>query len=309
MDDILGFTLRRFFQAIFTIAGVLFVVFVIIQLTGDPVSMMFPIDAPVEQIEAARVRLGLDQPIPIQFYHFSLRALRGNFGNSLRFREMNAFRLTLERYPATLELALASLFWSFCIAVVLGTVSAVKHNTFWDQIISVISVLGQSIPNFWLGIMLILIFSVNLRLLPTSGRGDIYNVILPSFTLGTFFLARMTRLIRSSLLEVMYQDYIATARAKGLNEGMVLFKHIYKNAGIPIITILGLDLATLLGGAVVTEVVFAWPGIGRLIVESVYLRDFPVVQAAVFLIALTFILINFFVDIAYLWLDPRIKYK
>jgi len=215
----------------------------------------------------------------------------------------------VERLPATFELAGAGLVIALALAIPAGIVSAVRRNTSIDYISTVVALLGQAMPTFWLGIMLILVFSVRLNWLPSSGRGGLEHLILPAITLGLFTTARITRLTRSGMLEVLAQDYIRTARAKGVGESPVVWKHALKNASIPIVTIVGIDLGTLLGGSVITETIFAWPGVGRLSVQAIFNRDYPVVQSAVFLLASTFVIVNFLVDIVYTYLDPRIRYR
>jgi peptide/nickel transport system permease protein len=217
--------------------------------------------------------------------------------------------LVLERLPATFQLAGAGLLLALCLAVPAGIVSAVKRNTVIDYFSTVVALLGQAMPTFWLGIMLILVFSVHFNWLPSSGRGDLQHLVLPAVTLGLFTTARITRLTRSGMLEVLGQDYIRTARAKGVSEQPVVWKHALKNASIPIVTIVGIELGTLLGGSVITETIFAWPGVGRLSVQAIFNRDYPVVQAAVFILASTFVVVNFLVDLAYTWLDPRIRFQ
>jgi ABC-type dipeptide/oligopeptide/nickel transport system permease component len=301
------YILARLAQSVVVILGVLLLVFVILQLTGDPARLMLPPEATLEDIERLRQQMGFDRPLPIQFLHFMAGAVRGDFGNSLRYRDQPALQIVLERFPATIELGLATLAWSIPVAFVLGLVSAVRRASLQENAAMVTALLGQSMPSFWLGLMLILVFSVNLGLLPSSGRGRFAHVILPALTLGGFFMARLTRLIRSGLLDVLAQDYVRTARAKGLGERAVVVRHALKNAAIPIVTIIGLDIGTVLGGAVITETVFAWPGVGRLAIDSINVRDFPVVQADVFVIAVAFVLINFSVDVLYTWLDPRVR--
>jgi len=217
--------------------------------------------------------------------------------------------LVLERLPATFQLAGAGLLLALCLAVPAGIISAMKRNTAVDYVSTVVALLGQAMPTFWLGIMLILVFSVRLNWLPSSGRGGLQHLILPAVTLGLFTTARITRLTRSGMLEVLGQDYIRTARAKGVSEQPVVWKHALKNASIPIVTIVGIELGTLLGGSVITETIFAWPGVGRLSVQAIFNRDYPVVQAAVFILASTFVFLNFIVDLAYTWLDPRIRFR
>jgi peptide/nickel transport system permease protein len=217
--------------------------------------------------------------------------------------------LVVERLPATFQLAGAGLLIALGLAIPAGIISAMKRNTAVDYVATVAALLGQAMPTFWLGIMLILVFSVRLNWLPSSGRGGLEHLILPAITLGLFTTARITRLTRSGMLEVLAQDYIRTARAKGLGESPVVWKHALKNASIPIVTIVGIDLGTLLGGSVITETIFAWPGVGRLSVQAIFNRDYPVVQSAVFLLASTFVIVNFLVDIVYTYLDPRIRYR
>jgi peptide/nickel transport system permease protein len=244
----------------------------------------------------------------VQYGRFLFGALHGNFGQSVRHGEP-AFSLVVERMPATFQLSGAALLVALCLAIPAGIVSAVRRNTILDYISTVVALLGQSMPTFWLGIMLILVFSVQLNLLPSSGRGTLEHLILPAITLGLFTTARITRLTRSGMLEVLGQDYIRTARAKGVSGPPVVWKHALKNAAIPIVTIVGIELGTLLGGSVITETIFAWPGVGRLSVQAIYNRDYPVVQAAVFLLSSTFVLVNLVVDVVYTYLDPRIRLR
>jgi peptide/nickel transport system permease protein len=301
------FLLARLAQSIVVILGVLFLVFIILQLTGDPARLMLSPQATLEDIERVRRQMGFDRPLPEQFLRFLGGAVRGDFGRSLRYTDQPALAIVVERFPATVELALATLAWSIPVALVLGLASAVRRASVSESVAMTTALLGQSMPSFWLGLMLILVFSVNLGLLPSSGRGTLGHVVLPALTLGGFFMARLTRLVRSGLLDVLGQDYVRTARAKGLAERIVVARHAFKNAAIPIVTIVGLDVGALLGGAVITETVFAWPGIGRLAIEAIAVRDFPVVQADVFFIALTFVAINLVVDVLYTWLDPRVR--
>jgi peptide/nickel transport system permease protein len=303
------FLLARVGQAVIVVLGILFIVFAILQLTGDPAALMSPPEATLEDIARLRMQLGFDRPLVEQFGRFLAGAIRGDFGTSLRYREQSALGVVLERVPATVELALATLAWAVPVAIILGIVSAVWRATASESAAMVTALLGQSMPSFWLGLMLILVFSVNLGLLPSSGRGTWPHLVLPALTLGAFFMARLTRLVRSGLLDVLGQDYIRTARAKGLGERLVVVRHALKNAAIPVVTIVGLDIGTLLGGAVITETVFAWPGVGRLAIDSISVRDFPVVQADVFFLALAFVGINLAVDVLYTWLDPRVHLR
>ncbi len=301
------YVLARFVESVVVVLGVLLMVFVILQLTGDPARLMLPPEATIEDIDRLRRQMGFDRPLPVQFARFLVGAAQGDFGSSLRYRDQPALMVVLERFPATVELAAATLAWAIPFAFVLGLISAVRRASLQENAAMLTALLGQSMPTFWLGLMLILVFSVNLGLLPSSGRGGIMHVILPAVTLGGFFMARLTRLVRSGLLDVLDQDYVRTARAKGLAEPAVVVRHALKNAAIPIVTIIGLDIGTILGGAVITETVFAWPGVGRLAIDSIAVRDFPVVEADVFVIAVAFVVINFTVDVLYTWLDPRVR--
>lgn len=297
---------RRLLQSLIVLFGVSFVVFFILYLTGDPALVLLPPDASPEDVRQFREAMGFNDPFIVQYGRFLGGALRGDFGNSIRHGE-SAFHLVVERLPATFELAGAGLLIALCLAIPAGIISAVHRNTIADYVSTVVALLGQSMPTFWLGIMLILLFSVQFNLLPSSGRGGWPHLILPAITLGLFTTARITRLTRSGMLEVLNQDYIRTARAKGVSDQPVVWKHALKNAAIPIVTIVGIELGTLLGGSVITETIFAWPGVGRLSVQAIYNRDYPVVQAAVFLLATTFVLVNLIVDVIYTYLDPRIR--
>jgi peptide/nickel transport system permease protein len=302
------FLLRRLLQSLVVLLGVSFVVFFILFLTGDPAAVMLPPEATAEDIRHFRESMGFNDPFFVQYGRFLFGALQGNFGTSIRHGEP-AFALVVERMPATFELAGAALVIALLLAIPAGIVSAVRRNTIVDYISTVVALLGQSMPTFWLGIMLILFFSVQFQALPSSGRGTWQHLVLPAITLGLFTTARITRLTRSGMLEVLNQDYIRTARAKGVSDPPVVWKHALKNAAIPIVTIVGIELGTLLGGSVITETIFAWPGVGRLSVQAIYNRDYPVVQAAVFLLAATFIVVNLLVDVVYTYLDPRIRLR
>lgn len=303
-----SYLLRRGWQSVLVLLGVSVVVFLILHLTGDPALLLLPPDATAEDIVKFRRAMGFDDPVAAQYLRFLKGALRGDFGESLRHGEP-AMGLVLERLPATFELAGAGLLLALCLAIPAGIVSAVRRNTTVDYVSTVVALLGQAMPTFWLGIMLILIFSVRLNWLPSSGRGDLEHLILPAITLGLFTTARITRLTRSGMLEALGQDYIRTARAKGVSEPPVVWKHALRNASIPIVTIVGIELGTLLGGSVITETIFAWPGVGRLSVQAIFNRDYPVVQAAVFLLAGTFVIVNLLVDVVYTYLDPRIRFR
>jgi peptide/nickel transport system permease protein len=302
------YLLRRLAQSLLVLLGISFVVFAILHLTGDPTLVLLPPDASAEDVTRFRQEMGFNDPFFVQYGRFMRGALRGDFGQSIRHGEP-AFQLVVERLPATFELAGAGLGIALLLAIPAGIVSAVRRNTAIDYVSTVVALLGQSMPTFWLGIMLILVFSVQFSLLPSSGRGTLLHLIMPAITLGLFTTARITRLTRSGMLEVLSQDYIRTARAKGVGDPPIVWKHALKNAAIPIVTIVGIELGTLLGGSVITETIFAWPGVGRLSVQAIYNRDYPVVQAAVFILASTFVLVNLVVDVVYTYLDPRIRLR
>jgi peptide/nickel transport system permease protein len=302
------YLLRRLWQSLVVLLGVSFVVFFILHLTGDPAAVLLSPEATAAEIESFREAMGFNDPFLVQYARFLRGALQGDFGQSIRHGEP-AFALVVERLPATFELAGAALILALCLAIPAGIVSAVRRNSALDYFSTIVALLGQSMPTFWLGIMLILLFSVQWNLLPSSGRGGWEHLLLPAVTLGLFTTARIARLTRSGMLEVLNQDYIRTARAKGVSGPPVVWKHAFKNAAIPIVTIVGIELGTLLGGSVITETIFAWPGVGRLSVQAIANRDYPVVQASVFLLATTFVLVNLLVDVVYTYLDPRIRLR
>lgn len=299
---------RRLLQIIPVLFIITFVVFVLVYLAGDPVALMLPEDASEADREALREALGLNESFLYQYFHFLGDLFRGNFGTSFRYNQ-EALPLVLERLPATFELAAASMIVAIIIAIPLGIYSARKRNSFVDLFITGGSVLGKAMPNFWLGIMLILLLAVNYQIFPVSGRGTAAHLILPAITLGTGIAAEMTRLIRSSMLEILHQDYIRTAKSKGVSDTLVIFKHAFRNSLIPVVTITALQITHLVSGALITETVFSWPGLGQLLVQAVNGRDMAVVQAAVFVIAFLVIFINLITDIVYRLLDPRIKYS
>jgi ABC-type dipeptide/oligopeptide/nickel transport system permease component len=300
-----AYLLRRLVQSIVVIAVVVVLVFAMMFLSGDPAALLLPPDASREEIDAFRHEMGFDQPFWMQFVKFSGSLLVGDFGRSWRFQEP-ALSVVLERLPATFELAIAALGLSLLIAVPVGVLSAVRKDSKVDTVSMVLALLGQSVPGFWLGLMLILIFAVDLGWLPTSGRNGPEYLVLPAVSLALALAGRNARLVRSCMLEVLNEDYIRTARAKGLSEWRVVGKHALKNAMLPIVTIVGLELGSLLGGAVVTETIFSWPGIGLLAVQAIAGRDYPVVQAVIIISALCFVLINLAVDLLYTRLDPRV---
>ncbi|MCM3088633.1 ABC transporter permease [Bhargavaea ginsengi] len=302
------YLLKSLLKTIPVLLLITMIVFVLMRLTGDPVSLMLPENATAEERDTLRESLGLNDPLPVQYLAFLGDLVKGDFGDSFRYN-MDALDLVLERLPATLELAIASMIVAVIISVPLGILSAIKRNSVLDLFITGGAVVGKAMPNFWLGIMLILFFSVTFQLLPVSGRGTLAHLVLPAITLGTGIAAEMTRLIRSSMLEILGQDFIRTARSKGLRETVVVNQHAFRNALIPVVTIMALQTATLVGGTLITETVFAWPGLGQLLVQAVNLRDMAVVQAATFIIAIFVILSNLSADLIYRFLDPRIKYE
>ncbi|RDD71491.1 ABC transporter permease [Paracoccus versutus] len=302
----LRFLLSRALQGLVVMLGVSALVFFALFLTGDPAALMMSPDASQAEIEAFRRAMGFDDPIWLQYLRFLGNLLQGDLGLSLRYQRP-ATDLLWERLPATALLALSALIWSSAIGMVLGIVSAVRKNSGLDFVIRVIALLGQAVPVFWLALLMILLFSLRLRWLPSSGMGGWQHLVMPSIALGAYYVSAMTRLVRASLIEVLGQNYIRTARAKGLGQWRIVVRHGLRNAMIPVITVQGMYFAALLGGALVTEIVFAWPGIGRLAVEAIQNRDFPVVQAVVLFTAAVFVIANFLVDIAYTWLNPRIR--
>jgi peptide/nickel transport system permease protein len=275
-------------------------------VSGDPALQMVGPDATAEQIEDLRHQMGFDRPWPIQYLDFMSKAVRGDFGVSIRNRQP-AFDLVKERLPATLQLSGAALAIALVVALPVGIFSATHHNTAYDSLAMLGALLGQSIPVFWLGLMLILVFGVNLRWLPISGYGEPQHLLLPALTLGTYSMARNARLVRSSMLEVLGLDFVRTARAKGLTSLAVNLRHALKNALLPVITVVGLEFGLLLGGAIVVETIFAWPGVGRLMLNAIQGKDYPLVEAAVITLALVFVVLNLLVDLAYAYLDPRIR--
>ena len=301
-----AYLVRRAIRAVLVIAGVSFISFAVLFLSGDPTDTLVGEDWTREEVQRLRHDMGFDKPWIVQYALYAGRAVRGNFGESLRYRRP-AFELILERLPATLELALLALFLSIVLALPVGILSAVKRGSVYDQVGMMFALVGQAMPVFWLGLMLILIFGVDLGWLPVSGRGTLAHLVLPAAALSTYSIARNTRVIRSSMLDVLKNEYITTARAKGLAEWVVIHMHGLRNAMIPVVTIIGLEFGHLLGGAVIVETIFAWPGIGRLMIQAVYAKDFPLVQASVTITALIFVSLNFVVDLLYSVLDPRVR--
>lgn len=299
---------RRLLYSVLVVWIITVLVFLMLHLTGDPITLLAPPGASAELAELLRVRYGLDKPLWTQYWIFLQNVVtRGYFGESY-FYNVDAIRLVLERFRATVELAGAAMLFAITVSFPMGVISAVRHDTWVDHVTRFVVLLGQAAPPFWVGILLILLFSVRLSWFPASGRGGLEALVLPALTLGAFTAAMFTRLIRASMLDVLTEDFVRTARAKGLLATSVIFKHALRNALIPVITTMGIVFGFLLGGAIVTETVFAWPGLGRLLIHAIHTRDFPVVQAAVFVYAVTFVVLNFTVDVLYGLIDPRIKH-
>lgn len=302
------FLFKRIWLGLLTLIGVTIVVFVVVRLSGDAALLLAPPDATQAEVDKIKTELGLDKSIPVQYVIFLKNLMRGDFGRSFRYNRP-AMQLVLSRLPATLELAILA----FCVLVTLGMVfgvtSVMKPGSWLDRSGTVFALLGQAMPEFWIGIMAILIFSVGLHWFPTSGRGGLPHLILPSLTLGWFSAASIMRLTRSSMLEVMGSEFVKMARLKGNPEWLVVWKHALRNALIPVVSMGGLQLGRLLGGAVVVETVFGWPGLGQLIVDAVYTRDYSVVQAGVMVTSVIYITLNLIVDLLYGTIDPRIRYE
>jgi peptide/nickel transport system permease protein len=297
---------RRLFHFLVVIWGVTTLVFIALRMTGDPAVMLLPGDPSVAEINLMRQKLGLDRPLAEQYVVFVANAFVGDFGQSFR-HGIPATNVVLERLPASALLAFSALMLSAALAVPFGVLAAVNRGKLVDAVVMLLAVVGQGVPFFWLGLMLILIFGVQLRLLPTGGYGSLQHLVLPSVALAAFVAASTARIARSSMLEVLGQDYIRTARAKGLALSVVVLKHGLRNAAIPIVTYLGLQMGLLLGGTVVVEEIFGWPGVGRLLLQAISFRDYPVVQAATFILAMIFVAVNFLVDVIYVVLDPRVR--
>lgn len=303
-----NYAIRRLLQIIPVLFIIVSIVFGLMYVSGDPVILMLPEDATQEEIDALRAALNLDEPFYVQFATYLWNVLHGDFGNSFRYNQ-DALTLVLEKLPATIQLAGASMAIAVTIAVPLGILSARRKNSKLDFFVTTGTVLGKAMPNFWVGIMLVLLFSVQLQWLPVSGRGTFAQLILPAITLGTAVAAYIARLTRSSMLEALSQDYVRTAKSKGLKTSKVVYKHALKNALIPVVTIIMIQTGGLVGGALVTEMIFAWPGLGQLLVQSIHARDMAVVQAAICVIALMVIILNLITDLFVGMLDPRIRYR
>lgn len=302
----LGYIASRLLYACAVILGVSIAVFFLIRIGGDPSALFLPPEATLEQIAEFRHAMGFDRPLIVQYFEFLGRALQGDFGQSMRYQQP-AMQLVLERMPATLQLSGTALALSLLVSVPLAIIAATNRGTIIDRAGLVVSLIGQSFPTFWLAIMLILIFSEKLHLLPPSGRMGWQTLVMPSIALAAYSTAIITRLLRSSMIEVLQSDYVRTARGKGLSNGKIVFKHALRNAAIPTLTVIGLQVGALLGGAVITEEIFAYPGVGRLAIQAIANRDFTVIQAFVLLMAVLIVGINLLVDLSYGLLDPRLR--
>jgi ABC-type dipeptide/oligopeptide/nickel transport system permease component len=302
------FLVNRLLQMIGVFVIISMIVFMLLVLTGDPIELMLPPAADINQVEALRTQLGLDQPWYVQYAKFVRSALRGDLGTSFYFHEP-AVRLVLERVPASLELVIWTMIVSTVVAVPLGVAAATRRGSWLDRAVLVGSLVGISAPTFWIGIVLIALFVVALGWLPSSGRGGWEHLVLPVATLTFYRLALFIRLIRAGMLDVLGQDYIRTARAKGLFERLVIYRHALKNTLIPFVTIGGIQMGGLIAFAIVTEKIFAWPGMGRLFLTSIERLDYPVVVAYAIVTAALFIVINLTVDVLYAFIDPRIRYE
>lgn len=302
----MGFVLRRVPQLIVVLFGVSLVTFSLVRLTGDPAVLLLGEGATKQAITETRAELGLDRPLHVQYALFLANALRGDFGESLRYRQ-SAITLFTERLPATLELAGAALLLALAIGLPIGVAAALRPQSLFDGLVRGLALVGQAVPGFYLGLVAIIVFGAQLHLLPTGGRGTLAHLILPAATLAAFQIAVVARFARGSMLEVLGEDFVRTAQAKGLQRSRVVVRHALRNALIPVVTIVALQVGTLLSGAVVTETVFAWPGVGRLAVQAIYTRDFPVVQVTVMITAVLFVVINLLTDLVYVLLDPRVR--
>lgn len=301
------YILGRALQAVFCLWAILTVVFFLSRLSGDPTYLLLGLEHTSAEYERMRVHLGLDQPLYVQYGLYISDMVRGDFGQSIHMRRP-VVEILLARYPATLQIGALALVWSVLSGLFLGVYAAVKRGTRFDLAARFVAVFGQSVPNFWLGLMLILVFGLWLDILPPGGRAGPESMILPSITLGVLMLAGLTRITRSSMLDVLDSEYIRLARIKGVSERMVIWKHALKNAMLPVITFASVWYVTLLAGSVVTETVFAWPGIGQLAIQSIIWRDFPVTQAIVLIFAALYIIGGLIVDIIYAYINPRIRY-
>jgi len=301
------YILKRLGEAILVCLGISLITFLLLHVAGDPVQLLLSIEAKAEDAAVLRKSLGLDRPLYVQYGIFLKGLLQLDFGNSLFISEP-ALNLVWERFPATIQLTVAGMVIALVIAIPLGVVAAIRRYSLLDNLCTALAVSGQAMPIFWLGLMLIIFFAVQFRWLPASGRGTIWHLLMPAFTLGASLAPITMRMTRSKMLDVLSADYIRTARAKGLREQIVLFRHALRNASIPIVTILGLQFGRLLGGAIVTEAVFAWPGLGTLALSAIRNFDYPLAQACILTMAFIIVIVNLGVDVLVGWLDPRVRF-
>ena len=304
----LRYLLRNLLQLILVMLAVGTTVFLLVFLSGDPVMLMVPMNATREEIEALREALGLNQPLWVQYGRYMIRAVQGDFGLSIKAGQP-AVNLVLERIPATLELGIAGMLLATVVGMTVGIVSALRRDSWIDAFGRLLALGSQAMPIFWLGLILIIIFSVKLRLLPPFGRGGIQELIMPAITMATYNIPLILRLTRSTLFDVLHQDYVRTARAKGLPERRVILVHVLRNAAIPLVTVIGMNFGRILGGAIVTETVFAWPGVGLLSIEAVFTADYPVIMASTIILVVSVVVVNFLTDLTYGILDPRIRHS
>ena len=302
------YILGRLLQALVSMFVVSVVVFALVRLSGDPIQIMMPAEATQKDIELMRASLGFDRPWPVQYWRFISNAVQGDFGKSVRFRRP-AMDLIAERYSATLELGGLAVLIVIAVAIPVGVYSAVRRGTALDYVARGFAALGQAVPPFWLGLVLVLIFGVMLHLLPTSGRGTPLHLLLPGITLGWFAVAGLMRLTRSSMLDVLGSEYVKLARIKGLPERQVIWRHAFKNAALPVVTFAALLFVALLNGSIIVETVFGWPGLGLLVMEAVDSLDYPIVQAVVLVLSAMYIGVNLIVDVLYAYLNPKIRYS
>jgi peptide/nickel transport system permease protein len=300
--------LRGLLHAVPALLGVILIVFVLLHLSGDPSYILLPVEATAEQRAAFRQAYGLDRPLLVQYGSYVARLARGDFGQSFSF-QVPALRVVLDRLPATVTLTVTATAIAVLLAIPSGVLAAMTRGKWTDRAVMGLAVLGQSVPTFWLGMMMILLLAVRFPLLPVSGRGTLAHLVMPAVALAFWLTALLARITRSEMLEVLGEDFIRTARAKGLPEVLVCARHALRNALLPVVTVIGLQIGGLLGGAVITETVFAWPGVGTLILDSILKKDFPVVIAGVILVASGFILINLTLDLLYVLVDPRIRLR
>lgn len=301
------YLVSRLIQSIAILFGVLVLVFFMVRVTGDPATIMMPREASPESIEAFRHKMGFDRPVIVQFWDFLTHAVVGDFGNSLHFK-IPALPMILERLPATVQLAAGGMLLALVVAIPLGLVGGSTPGSVWDGIGRLIGLLGQSIPNFWLALVLIFFFAVRLRLLPSFGRDELRSMILPCFVLGLPTMGSLVRLTRSAVLEIRGEDYVRTAYSKGLRPNLIYVRHILRNAAIPLVSVIGVQFGYMLGGSIYIETIFSWPGMGQMIEQAIGWRDYPLVQAIAFLTSVIVVALNLFTDMAYALIDPRIRY-